>query len=95
MKNVTAMLLANTDLEKLTLETFDEVQKTLHKPMVLFMEEGTNEVFKYFNIAAKTMEELNQMFKYKYFDTPDLPEGEYVTIAGGHFVGVGEETSII
>jgi hypothetical protein len=89
MENVKAILLPNTEVENLTVENFYDSQEKVHNPMVIFMKEGTNEVIKYFRIAAKTMEELKEMFKYKLFNTPDLPEEQYVTFAGGYFIGCG------
>jgi hypothetical protein len=97
MENLKAILLPNTEVENLNVENFYDSQEKVHNPMVIFMKEGTNEVIKYFHIAAKTMEELKDMFKYKYFDTPDLPEEEYVTFSGGYFIGCGprEKTNAV
>lgn len=89
MGNVKAILLPNTEIERLTVENFYDSQENVHNPMVIFMKEGTNEIIKHFRIAAKTMKDLELMFKYKYFDTPDLPEEQYVTFAGGYFIGCG------
>jgi hypothetical protein len=96
LENVTAILLSNTGAG-VTVENFYEVQQEVHNPMVIFMEKGTDKVIKYFRIAAETMNELNSMFKLKYFDTPDLPEGRYQKFGGGYFVGCGpcqDETKV-
>ncbi|MEH7440503.1 hypothetical protein V7182_23935 [Neobacillus drentensis] len=94
MENITAVLIPNTGAENLTENNFYELQQEVHNPMVIFLKKGTNEVIKHFRIAANTMEQLTDMFKYKYFDTPDLPEEQYVTFAGGYFIGCGPKNAV-
>ncbi|MGX1402378.1 hypothetical protein AB7M70_011851 [Bradyrhizobium japonicum] len=93
MKNVKAIVLANT--ANLTVENFYDSQDVLHNPMVLFMEEGTNNVIKFFRVAAKSMESFKEMVEHRYFDTPDLPDERYVVVAGAYFVGCGPDEDII
>ncbi|PCH30458.1 hypothetical protein CPH95_00005 [Campylobacter sp. 1] len=88
MANIKAMLLANTEEENLTVENFYQHQEEVHSPMVIFMNTETTEVIKHYRIAADTEEKLTLMYKLKYFDTPDLPEGKYEKFSGCYFVGV-------
>jgi hypothetical protein len=89
LENITAILIPNTGAENLTKDNFYDLQQEVHNPVVIFLKKGTNEVIKHFRIAADTMEQLTDMFKHKYFDTPDLPEERYEVFGGGYFVGCG------
>lgn len=51
-------------------------------------DQDTKEVIQTFSIAADTIEELTEMYKYKYFETMDLQEDTYIKMAGAYFIGV-------
>jgi hypothetical protein len=90
LENVTALLLANTVAAKnLTGEEFMEAQKELNQPMVIFCDKGKNKVIHQFNIVAETMDKLEEMYKLKYFETSDIPEGQYQKVCNAYFIGVG------
>jgi hypothetical protein len=91
LENVTALLLTNSALENITVDTFMDSQQILNNPMVIFYDKETNEVIKTFHIAADTMEKLTEMFKYKYFDTTDLLEDNYIKFGGAYFIGAGKK----
>jgi hypothetical protein len=89
LENVTALLLANSAVENVTVDTFMDSQQEVNNPMVIIFNHAKQELIKTFHIAAGTFEELTEMYKLKYFDTTDLPEDTYEKICGAYFVGVG------
>jgi hypothetical protein len=91
LENVTAVLFTNSALENITVDTFMDSQQILNNPMVIFTKQGTNEVIKAFRIAADTMEKLTDMFNYKYFETTDLLEDNYIKFGGAYFIGVAKK----
>lgn len=95
MINVKAILLPNTGAENLTAENFYDSQQEVCNPMVVFLDTTTNEAIKFYRIAADTMEVLEFMYKFKYFDTPDLPEETYEKYCEAYFVGVNKEEEVV
>lgn len=96
MEKFRAMLIPNTEAD-LTVENFYDHQDEVHNPMVIILDSSvasTPKVIKHFHIAANTMDQLNKMFKYKYFETQDIEEGKHQKIAGAYFVGVGVKKGI-
>lgn len=93
MDNVKAILLSNTDVDRLTVENFNDMQKELHEPILLFIQKDTYKykLLKYFNVVAEDLEELKLMFRYKVFYTSSIPEGEYGHQFGALFYGVGKD----
>lgn len=90
MENIKAIILTNTTASELSHEEFREAQNVMDEPMVLFLDIKTNECLKSFRIAAKSIEQLQQMYELRYFDTPDIEKGKWEKCYGGYFIGCGK-----
>jgi hypothetical protein len=86
MQSVKAVLVANTRVD--TVEEFKESQDLMNEPMVLFLDEHTNECLNHFRIVAEDYEELQLMFELKVFYTSSVPNGETKWLHGAVFYGV-------
>jgi hypothetical protein len=88
LKNVTALLLSNTDVNNLTVENFTDSQQEMNNPMVILCNLETMEFYHSFDIVAKNKEELSSMFETKVFYTSSVPKGEHEWKHGAVFYGV-------
>jgi hypothetical protein len=94
LKNVTALLLSNTDVNNLTVENFTDSQQELNNPMVILCDLETMEFYHSFDIVAKDKEELASMYEDKVFFTSSVPKGKHEWHHGAVFYGVKPKKSI-